>query len=710
MLSEDVKQEIQAAYRQFLKAKKLNPRYGQRLMIADIARTLGAIEYDKDGKRTSDNHVCVVEAGTGTGKTLSYLLAVMPLAQQLDKKVVLATATVALQDQVVKKDIPDVLRNSGLSFSYALAKGRGRYLCLNKLDRMMMPGQENLSLALWEDQQQFAVEKSEAELYRELDKAVEQGSWDGDRDSWPQAIEDITWRRVTNDHRGCTGRNCGFYEDCPFFQARNDIYRSDLIVANHDLVLADLAMGGGMVLPPPEDTIYIFDEGHHLPDKALNHFSCSSQLRSTLGWLQDVKKMLDSLIQTAGEDSVPASVLEHWKLQTPVLEEYLGQLLRSLTPLSEQSDQIDAERGRWVYRFPNGVIPDDIRQQVELLTQPTRELNNQLVMLVDWLQDGLDGKRPDINRHEAESWMPVVSTQQARADVLSSVWDHFQKADDERSPPCARWLGFSESHQSIDIELSACPVLASEVLSRYLWYRAFAAVVTSATLSALGTFDRFRFRSGIPAASHLSVVPSPFDYENSGVIRVPALACDPVNAARHTEQLVEYLCTQWDTTKGTLILFSSRRQMEDVYERLPDDVQKHVLAQGSLGKREIVEKHRAAIDKGKSSLIFGLASFAEGVDLPGDYCTRVVIVRLPFSVPEDPVDATLAEWIQNRGRNPFMDITVPDAAIRLKQAVGRLLRSEQDKGEVVLFDRRILEKRYGKALLRSLPPFPLVTE
>src|SRR5690606_26109472 len=149
----------------------------------------------------SDNHVCVVEAGTGTGKTLGYLIAVMPLARALEKKVVLATATVALQDQIVNKDIPDLLRNSDLAFTSALAKGRGRYLCLNKLDRLMTPGQDlGSTLALWEDLHQYAVDKHEAELYRAMDQAIETRKWDGDRDSWPDGIGDFTWRRVTNDH------------------------------------------------------------------------------------------------------------------------------------------------------------------------------------------------------------------------------------------------------------------------------------------------------------------------------------------------------------------------------------------------------------------------------------------------------------------------------------------------------------------------------
>ena len=711
MLSDTLKQQIQSAYREFLNRKQLKPRYGQRLMIAEIAKTLGGITFDAEGKRTSDNHVCVVEAGTGTGKTLGYLIAVLPLAKALEKKVVLATATVALQDQIVNKDIPDLLKNSDLSFTYALAKGRGRYLCPSKLDRLMTPGSDvGSTLALWEDLQTFAVDKHEAELYRQMDKALEARKWDGDRDSWPEGIDDFTWRRVTNDHRGCTGRNCGFYEDCPFYFARNDIYRADLIVANHDLVLADLALGGGMVLPAPEDTIYIFDEGHHLPDKALSHFSCSTQLRSTQHWLGELVKMLESLVSTAGSDSVGAAALMQVQALQGDLADQLGLLQSSLAPLANQTEQVESDNGRLVYRFPDGVVPETLRDQVALVEPMTQTLVKQLQLVVDWLADGMEGKRSDITKPDAEAWSPLMSTQLARAESILAVCQRFQLQDEENRAPVARWLTFMEGGQGADVELAACPVLASDVLARYLWNRAFAAIVTSATLMALGNFDRFRFRSGIPAASGCFVVPSPFDYQVAGKIRVPRQACDPTDYARHTAAIVDYLERTWRTVPGMLVLFSSRRQMEDVFEQLQEDMQSTVLVQGRLGKGEIVRRHKESVDEDNASIIFGLASFAEGVDLPGEYCSRVVIARLPFSVPEDPVDATLAEWIQKRGGNPFMQLSVPDAAIRLKQAVGRLLRTEEDRGEVVILDRRLIDKRYGKLLLDSLPPFPLVRD
>ena len=247
--------------------------------------------------------------------------------------------------------------------------------------------------------------------------------------------------------------------------------------------------------------------------------------------------------------------------------------------------------------------------------------------------------------------------------------------------------------------------MAAETLRRHLWNVAHGALVTSATLTALGKFDRFNMRAGLPFESKKEVVPSPFKYAEAGVLRVPDLRADPRDSDAHTQAIVRELPAILESAQGSLVLFSSRRQMQDVFEGVDREWRKRVLIQGSLSRQETLAKHKAQIDKGEVSVLFGLASFAEGIDLPGAYCQHVVIAKIPFAVPDDPVEAALAEWIEARGGNPFMEIAVPDASLRLIQACGRLLRNEQDTGSVTLLDRRLVTQRYGKAILNSLPPF-----
>ena len=200
-------------------------------------------------------------------------------------------------------------------------------------------------------------------------------------------------------------------------------------------------------------------------------------------------------------------------------------------------------------------------------------------------------------------------------------------------------------------------------------------------------------------------IPSPFDFKNAAVFSVPKLNCEPSDSDNHTRLLTKAIPKLLSLTVGALMLFSSRKQMQDVRQCLSEQWQDLVLCQDDYTKSELLKYHRKRIDEGKGSIIFGLASFAEGVDLPGKYCESVLIAKIPFSLPNDPIEMTLASWIERHGQNPFMVLSVPEAAFKLVQASGRLIRNEYDKGRITLFDERIVNKRYGKMILNSLPPY-----
>ena len=183
------------------------------------------------------------------------------------------------------------------------------------------------------------------------------------------------------------------------------------------------------------------------------------------------------------------------------------------------------------------------------------------------------------------------------------------------------------------------------------------------------------------------------------------LGVDPSDSRAHGEAIAEVMPKLVVKNKGNLVLFASRRQMLAVYDDLPEELRKQVLLQDHFSRQELLRQHRQLVDSSHTSIIFGLASFAEGVDLPGDYCGHLIVAKIPFAVPDDPIEATLSEWLQEQGGNPFMEIAVPDAALRLVQASGRLLRTESDRGRITLLDKRVVSKRYGRAILDSLPAF-----
>ncbi|XUO84457.1 ATP-dependent DNA helicase DinG [Halomonas sp. KM007] len=703
MLDNALKADIQQAYRNVVEQLALTPRYGQRLMIAEIARTLGDIQCDSDGKRTSDSHVCVLEAGTGTGKTLAYLIAGLPIAKAKGKRLIVSTATVALQEQVLHQDLPSLAEHSGIAFRYALAKGRGRYVCVARLDQALEGSESNPTMSLFEHSLQSDSSDYQV-LASDLADAYGKGEWQGDRDTWPDTIDDAHWRQLTVDHRQCTGRRCGHFGACAFFRSRRELEDADVIVANHDLVLADLALGGGAILPDPADCIFIFDEGHHLPDKALSHFAHRFAVHGCLRWLKTLRSSLTDLHQGLAVQPIVARLLASLPEVLHGLEPALGDVFSLGHQLAGREQGLADEEPSHQQRFEKGEVPEALREQARQLLVMFATLSRSLESIADILRESLDpDKQTGLDRDQAEAWLPLVALLHGRALEAHALWQAFSEQDPPNAPPWARWITLSRVAGEPEIEFSASPVSAAHTLAKHLWGRCHGAVVTSATLTALGRFERIQERAGLASRYRYQALPSPFDYANA-VLRVPAEATDPSDREAHERAIVRCV-SQLGEDEAVLVLFSSRAQLRAVEKVLPAALKERLLAQDALPKRELIERHRAAVDSGKGSIIFGLASFAEGIDLPGDYLTHVVITRLPFAVPDDPVGATLAEWIESQGGNSFMRISVPDASIKLVQACGRLIRKENDRGVITLLDRRVITRRYGQALLDALPPF-----
>jgi ATP-dependent DNA helicase DinG len=700
MLSNEAKTTIQTAYSRILKEKNLRPRRGQRQMIAAIARTLGAVKQDGDGNRISDNPVCVIEAGTGTGKTLAYLISTIPVAADLEKKIIISTATVALQEQLVNKDIPDVAKNSGLKFRYALAKGRGRYLCVHKLDQEMQDQRmQDASMDMFGGKDASSDQKG---LFSHLLEEFTSGKWDGDRDNWPEQIENQDWSMMTATHRECSNRRCPHFNACPFFTARKALEDADVIVANHDLVMADINLGGGAVLPEPSKSIYVFDEGHHLPDKAINHFSAQVKLRQEENLLKQISKAVDTLGKQSG---TPVGLLQI----VTSLPERIGEINSKLSFvnhllmdfLGEQADQ----EGYHQHRFRMGQVPDELVELSIDLNKSHNSLYGYLDKIVEALKASISKDDGEYKQSDAERWFPIMGLLLARLESAGMLWLSFGTKDFEDQVPVARWLERIYTDSEDDIGLYSSPIMASELLAKNLWSRCYAAVVTSATLTAVGKFDRFRMKSGIARDNHTEIIESPFDYANLGTVVVPKSAIEPSSGPEYAQKVADALADNLMLKESTLVLFTSRRVMNDTKALLPAHFKKYVMTQDEHSKQEVIRLHKEKIEAGKDSILFGLASFSEGIDLPGKQLQHVVIVRLPFSVPDDPVDATLAEWLESKGRNPFMEMSVPDASVRLIQACGRLIRTETDTGKITILDKRIVSKRYGSMLLNGLPPF-----
>ena len=696
MIDEGLQAEIRAAYQKLTESLDLVPRWGQRQMIAEVANALA----DPD----AETPIAVVEAGTGTGKTIAYLVAALPIARARAKKLVVASATVALQEQLLFRDLPDVMKHSGLSFDAALAKGRGRYVCLLKLDHQLSDRGADPLIPLYPDEFLGAEEEVAGPMLDEMIQALGDGSWDGDLDAWPEQLSASGRRLITTDQSQCTGRRCPHIAQCSFFRAREGLEEADVIVTNHDLVLSDLRLGGGVILPAPEDSLYVFDEGHQLPAKCLNHFALRFHAGGTLQGLRDSERWLAAsakawMAQGLDERLIPGMT----SLLADLIQrnEDVAELLWHLLPPDE------FERAE--HRFPHGRIPADLAEQAAGLVAQWGQLNREATRLEVALDNSQSSGASSVESATGSTMDPDLNLANAqglvaRAEQQLAVWRAFADAPGEGQPGdgWARWCHHRGTPQTI--ECQASPILPGELLHDALWQRAAGAVITSATLSALGTFERFRERSGVPVSARWKQVASPFD-PGRATFCVPAMTAEPGSQDAHTLELIETLPALIANDQGVLILFTSRRQMEAVLEQIEPVLPHHVLVQDRMSKNRLLNEHRAYIDKGEPSAIFGLASFFEGIDLPGEYCRHVVIAKLPFAVPDDPIAAAHAELLEAQGRDPFMEISVPDAAQKLVQASGRLLRTEEDEGRVTLMDTRLISRRYGRSILDSLPAY-----
>ncbi|HEY8587658.1 MAG TPA: ATP-dependent DNA helicase DinG [Rhodanobacter sp.] len=702
MLADSTKDAIRAAYERLKNGLPgFRARASQGRMIAEVAKAL-----------TRTGGVAVIEAPTGTGKSMAYLIAGLEVARQQRKKLLIATATVALQEQLVRRDIPLYLQLNGIEAKVALAKGRGRYLCPRNLmmaansihdTQMHLTGFE-ADLALWSKPPQPRDKQALAKLR----SAFEHDEWDGDMDSAPEPVSEVLRPMITTSAGGCTNRKCAQFLICPFFAARRAVDDAEIIVANQDLVLADLTMPGeddgagtqawgGVILPRPDETLYIFDEGHHVPGKAIDRGAAEVYLGASARQLGRLGRQVHAAYSLTDKERLGKLSLDQGDAKLEELGSALDDLEREIR-LAWVPDPAQIEPA---YRGSLGQLPEAWVEHARRLDVLTSEVQRWLGAVRRAVVEMTDGGPTQ------EALARELGIALERIGRQAACWRAWSGDDPDEAPPQARWVTLAADQQLV---CHASAVSAANLLRSVLWGNASGVVMTSATLSAGGNFRGFADAVGLPDDAVTVSLPSPFDLAMQARLEVPAMSSLPAAREAHAAEISQWLTDKLDWDAGNLVLFTSRAKLERVLQLLPIALVRKVRAQGSLGKSQLVAEHCADIESGKGSTLFGLASFGEGLDLPGKLCETVVITQLPFAVPTDPVGATYAEWLESRGRNPFIEVSVPEATRLLTQYCGRLIRNETDHGRIVLLDRRIVTKRYGSGMLKALPPFRRVIE
>lgn len=682
-----VKEEIDLV-RSNLQAKMANYRNrpAQKIMTAEIARVLWTAEAPEDGKIAINKNIIAIEARTGTGKSQGYLLPSIIVARRKKKKLVVSSATVKLQQQLFDSDLPILSACIEGGITYAIAKGRSRYVCALKLEKEAGGASQ---MTMMTESNGGSVDKRDTQIIQ-FHKAFQRNEWDGERDSIQ--TEDSIWADISTDSHGCLGNKCGKYKECSFFSARGKLEKVDVIVTNHDLLLSDLNLGGGVILTKPEETFYIIDEAHHLPEKTLGAFSSQYSIYNTLRVLEK--------ISTDHARSESGSLSHNIHDAAETVHNYMKDLSDSLELIFTLKQKGD------VLRFPFGTLPDNLKSLGESILGSNEILVTALSEYHDFLSN--EANEGETNAKQEKELMET-SISLNRACTIASTWQLMCKESVDGQPPVAKWIEvISYGGKDIDYMISASPVSAGPALKESLWDKALAVVLTSATLTALNSFELFLEQSGLALVKERvkSIsLPSPFDYPNQGTLVVPKMKFSPKDVVGHTNEVIELLPAIYPTRGGMLVLFTSRKQMTEVRDAMPAELKAITSMQGDTSLTAMLNEHKQIINGGKVSILFGLASLAEGVDLPGDLCLRVVVVKLPFDVPTDPIGKSYSEWLESVGRNSFFEISLPSASRKLNQWSGRLIRTEDDVGQIYCLDNRLTNSKYGTDLINALPAY-----
>jgi ATP-dependent DNA helicase DinG len=625
----------------------------------------------------------IVEAGTGTGKTLAYLLPVI----RSGKRVIISTGTKNLQEQLFYKDIPfleqalfgapaaasedGAARHGRLSVCYM--KGRNNYLCRQKLydltDQPVLTGLE------------------EIEQYRAI-AAWEKTTGTGDRAELAELPEtSVLWHKLDARSEACIGRQCSEWERCFITEMRRRGMESDIIIVNHHLFFADLAIKLQAEGAPdagilPEAAAVIFDEAHELEDVAGNYFGISvSNLR-----VEDLARDVEASLQ-------------HNRMLSASLSGALGslrersQLFFSLLPPGE---------GRFAFETRREFLEENGDQFLAL--------NQALTRLAGELE-GLPQKPEEVfnfvrRTQEIQVQLKLAMESEDRNTVFWIERRGGRTTSPQRHPSTSLRAGSgTEKIGRQNVFLQATPIDVGPILRECLWSKLDCAVLTSATLAVGGGFDYIRQRLGFEHARE-SVLPSHFDYENQALFYVPPDLPD-ARTPQFTALAAERIRKLLEITRGrAFVLFTSYAQMNDIYQRLLGELEFPMLRQGDAPKSALLEEFRLT----PNAVLFATSSFWQGVDVQGEQLSCVIIDRLPFAVPSDPVVAARVKAIDTDGGNAFFQYQVPAAVITLKQGFGRLIRSLHDRGLLVLLDNRILKKQYGRVFIESLPNYKKTTD
>ena len=649
-------------------------------------------------KAINDNRKIIVEAGTGTGKTLAYLIPAIKWAIANKKKVIIATNTINLQEQLLLKDIPLAKSVIKDEFSYALVKGRTNYLCKRLFTE--------LSLGKSVDIETFSMEARE-----QIEYILKWGNKTktGDKAELPFEVYPDVWELVQSTTELCLGKKCPFRKECFHMKTRMKKMEADILISNHHVFFSDLNVRAetdfdSEYLILPRYDMVIFDEAHNIESVARSYFSVEvSKISFT--------RLLHRIYQKKSKKKKEKSALT--RVEETIDEKYLEKTGDYLELLKNMKSEI------YILQTIGDEYFDEIRKMFETNTEaPIRKSLNNFEMTKSNFLENLRAKKEFFQAKLAEflnlmmafnnvideekDKNPEVINFNNHLKIFKKYIDSFKFINNFSDDDYVYWLDINSKRTNV--VLTATPLNIAQKLSSVLFENLNRLVFASATIMANGNFEYFKKSLGLDEEECIECfIESPFDYEHQMSVYIPADIQDSENLNAFITDASKFILDILKKTKGkAFILFTSYTMLNQIYYSLVNKLKNsnfEIFLHGEKPRSQLIKEFKEA----KNPVLFGTTSFWEGVDVQGENLSNVIITKLPFLVPTDPIVSAISKKIEESGGNSFSDFQLPEAIIKFKQGVGRLIRKKTDRGNVFILDSRVIKKKYGSAFIKALP-------
>ncbi|WP_300345016.1 helicase C-terminal domain-containing protein [Fusobacterium sp.] len=654
----------------------------------------------------------IVEAGTGTGKTLAYLIPSIEWAVTNEKRVIISTNTINLQEQLLNKDIPMLQKIMEKKFKYALVKGRGNYLCNRKYFNVKSGKNKEIL--------EFSPEQKN-QLIEILNWGKETNT--GDKSELNIEPDYTVWELFQSESDLCFS-GCPHREECFFFKARDEKKRADILIANHHIFFSDLAIKKEIGFSSdysilPEYGMVVFDEAHNVEKVARDYFSYEVSRYSfvkSMNKILNVSKLKDENINSdikLFETNEKIKVIGQLKDIISIIEK------TDFDEKSELEDIIDKDFIKeHISLFNYGI--KYFERLIEIFSKGQNGNISVRIKKDDIATDGFLKLLDDFRENFNLEFTRYLRTAKKIKDILSDVedasgkineflkyieriesfYENFQFINKFEDEEFIYWVEVNERKNNS--KLVATPLKVDMELSENLYDNLKQIIFTSATLSVSENFEYFKKSIGLLEETYDKIIKSPFDYDKQMKVYIPKGLPDP-NSREFADYIQEIIKVFLEKTGGrTFVLFTSYKMLNYVYYSMREELEESgitLFIQGMYPRTKMVEIFK----KSKAPVLFGTDSFWEGVDVKGDQLSSVIIVKLPFKVPSDPVTEAIIETFEQEGKNSFLEYQIPESIIKFKQGIGRLIRSKEDKGIITILDNRVITKTYGKYFLESIP-------